>query len=252
MTVQPVDLPVPAWRRSDPREIAIACTVALAAGVILVLGTMPSVAAYRNPSKVIGSSLLCLLDAGLFALGGRLRHLKQETFYLVAHLALLVAFGLLAPPLAVATVIYLIFVTQATRHLVRWRPLQLVMAAVVLFSAVTAWTDNLPRGLAVAALLAAAGLFTEARRRARRAAAAADSASDDDAEAETPAAGEALTDKELQLLRLAVTGATPGSIAAKLHTSEHSVSTHLENAYAKLGVEGRAAAAAVASQLGLL
>ena len=250
MTVQPAALPLPGWRRSDPREIGIACVVALAAGVILVLGTLPSVVAYRNPMQVVGSSVLCLLHGGLYALGGRLRHFQQEKFYLSAHLALLVAFGLVAPPLAVATFVYLVFVTQATRHLTTWSPARLVMVATLLFGAITVWTDNLVRGIAVALMLAVAGAFTVARRRARRAAAARAEAEDDDEPVAAP--GSALTDKELQLLRLAATGATARRIAAKLNTSEHSVETHLLTVYGKLGVEGRAAAVAVATQLGLL
>lgn len=250
MTVQPATLPEAGWRRSDPREIGIACVVALAAAIILILGTLPSVVAYRNPLQVVGSSLLCLLHGGLYALGGRLRHFRQEKFYLSAHLVLLTVFGLVAPPLMVATFVYLVFVTQATRHVTTWSPARLVMVSALLFGAITVWTDNLVRGIAVALMLAGAGAFTEARRRARRAAAASAGTDDDDETAAVP--GTALSDKELQLLRLAAAGATARSIAARLHTSEHSVESHLDTVYRKLGVEGRAAAVAVATQLGLL
>jgi len=55
---------------------------------------------------------------------------------------------------------------------------------------------------------------------------------------------EGLTDREAEVLRLVAHGRTNQEIAALLVVSPHTVRKHLENAYAKLGVHTRTAAAA--------
>ena len=70
----------------------------------------------------------------------------------------------------------------------------------------------------------------------------------------TPGAGrpaEALSPREVDVLRLAAEGRTNEEIAAALTLSVRTVERHLSNTYAKLGLSGRAArAAAVAEYLG--
>lgn len=61
-----------------------------------------------------------------------------------------------------------------------------------------------------------------------------------------------LTGREIQVLRLVATGGTNRSIAEELHISEHTVSRHLGNIFAKLGVASRAAATAAAFQAHLV
>jgi DNA-binding NarL/FixJ family response regulator len=61
-----------------------------------------------------------------------------------------------------------------------------------------------------------------------------------------------LTRRELEVLRLVAAGATNRAAAGKLFISEASVKTHLLNAYAKLGVNDRAAAVGEAYRRGLL
>lgn len=63
---------------------------------------------------------------------------------------------------------------------------------------------------------------------------------------------EALTERELEVLRLAAGGARNREIAERLVVSEKTVKYHLGQAYAKLGVSGRTEAVARARELGLL
>jgi DNA-binding NarL/FixJ family response regulator len=65
-------------------------------------------------------------------------------------------------------------------------------------------------------------------------------------------AEEPLSARELDVLRLVARGATNREAAAKLFISEATVKTHLLHVYAKLGVNDRAAAVAMAYETGLL
>jgi DNA-binding CsgD family transcriptional regulator len=55
---------------------------------------------------------------------------------------------------------------------------------------------------------------------------------------------EALTDRQLEILSLVAQGHSNADVARALHLSPHTVRTHLENAFARLGVTTRAAAVA--------
>jgi DNA-binding NarL/FixJ family response regulator len=61
-----------------------------------------------------------------------------------------------------------------------------------------------------------------------------------------------LTARELEVLQLVATGRTNRQIASDLHISPKTAGVHVSNILAKLGVERRAQAAAVAERLGLL
>ncbi|HEY3471777.1 MAG TPA: response regulator transcription factor [Amycolatopsis sp.] len=65
-------------------------------------------------------------------------------------------------------------------------------------------------------------------------------------------APESLSQRELEVLTLVARGSTNKEAAKKLFISEATVKTHLIHAYAKLGVNDRAAAVAVAFERGLL
>ncbi|HKF74750.1 MAG TPA: response regulator transcription factor [Terriglobales bacterium] len=65
-------------------------------------------------------------------------------------------------------------------------------------------------------------------------------------------APEALSDRELQVLRLVAAGATNREAAARLFISEATIKTHLLHIYGKLGVRDRAAAVGEAYERGLL
>jgi DNA-binding NarL/FixJ family response regulator len=65
-------------------------------------------------------------------------------------------------------------------------------------------------------------------------------------------AREPLSQRELEVLGLIAGGATNREAAGRLFISEATVKTHLLHVYAKLGVNDRAAAVAVAFQRGLL
>lgn len=63
---------------------------------------------------------------------------------------------------------------------------------------------------------------------------------------------EALTRRELDVLREVARGSSNTQVAASLHIGEATVKTHLLHAFAKLGVEGRTAAVTRAMELGIL
>jgi DNA-binding NarL/FixJ family response regulator len=65
-------------------------------------------------------------------------------------------------------------------------------------------------------------------------------------------AQEALTDRELEVLRLVAAGTTNKEAARRLFISEATVKTHLLHLYAKLRVRDRASAVAAAYRAGLL
>jgi DNA-binding CsgD family transcriptional regulator len=61
-----------------------------------------------------------------------------------------------------------------------------------------------------------------------------------------------LSARELEVLGRVAEGKTSREIAAALTISQHTVRRHLENTFAKLGVNSRAAAIAYAYEHGLL
>lgn len=61
-----------------------------------------------------------------------------------------------------------------------------------------------------------------------------------------------LTDRELETLRLIANGLTNSAAATRMHVGEATIKTHLTHAFAKLGVNDRAAAVRVAYERGLL
>lgn len=63
---------------------------------------------------------------------------------------------------------------------------------------------------------------------------------------------ETLTDREIEVLRHIADGLTNRSIAQRLHVSEATVKTHIGHAFAKLGVNDRAAAIRVAYERAVL
>ncbi len=63
---------------------------------------------------------------------------------------------------------------------------------------------------------------------------------------------EALSVRELEVLRLLVAGASNKTIAAQLNLSENTVKSHLSHIFSKLNVQSRAEAVAVALQRGLV
>jgi DNA-binding NarL/FixJ family response regulator len=66
------------------------------------------------------------------------------------------------------------------------------------------------------------------------------------------AAGERLTDRELEILTLMAVGGTNKMIARKLDIGEGTVKTHVKSVLSKLGANSRTEAAAVAARRGLI
>lgn len=64
--------------------------------------------------------------------------------------------------------------------------------------------------------------------------------------------GEELSERELEVLRLLVSGASNKSIAAHLDLSENTIKSHLSHIFGKLGVQSRAEAVSVALSRGLV
>lgn len=64
--------------------------------------------------------------------------------------------------------------------------------------------------------------------------------------------GRALSERELEVLRLVADGASNRAAASRLFISEASIKTHLQHIYDKLGVRDRAAAVGEAYRRGLL
>jgi DNA-binding NarL/FixJ family response regulator len=60
-----------------------------------------------------------------------------------------------------------------------------------------------------------------------------------------------LTAREVEVLKLVAAGSSNKEIAAELFLSEKTVSRHLSNIFAKIGVSSRAAATAFAFEQGL-
>ena len=64
--------------------------------------------------------------------------------------------------------------------------------------------------------------------------------------------GGALTPREVEVIRLVVSGRTNRAVANDLFLSEKTVTRHLSNVYAKLGISSRAAATACAYDHGFV
>ena len=67
-----------------------------------------------------------------------------------------------------------------------------------------------------------------------------------------PTSTEALTEREVEILRLAARGLTNKQIGAELNISDRTVQNHLANTYTKLEVASRTEAVTVALQRGLI
>ena len=72
------------------------------------------------------------------------------------------------------------------------------------------------------------------------------------AETITATPAEALTERELEVLKLLATGKTNKEIGAQLNIAENTVKNHLKNILAKLHLENRVQAAAMAVRQGLV
>lgn len=96
-------------------------------------------------------------------------------------------------------------------------------------------------------------MFTPERRRLGHAEPAGRLRSGDLRLVQTPAwPGPRPTARELEVLELVADGCDSGEIALRLHVSEETVRSHVQNLRVKLAARSRAQAVAVAFRLGLL
>jgi DNA-binding NarL/FixJ family response regulator len=65
-------------------------------------------------------------------------------------------------------------------------------------------------------------------------------------------AGDGLSEREMDVLRLLPSGSSNKTIAAQLGLSENTVKSHISHLFSKLGVQSRAEAVSAAMQRGLL
>jgi DNA-binding NarL/FixJ family response regulator len=71
-------------------------------------------------------------------------------------------------------------------------------------------------------------------------------------EVKAQSAGETLTERETDVLRLVAQGRANKEIAAELGIGEKTVKTHVSNLLSKLGVQSRTQAALYAARVGLI
>lgn len=111
----------------------------------------------------------------------------------------------------------------------------------------------LEAGLAALRGTPAIAAFVEDLRQALHAQSAADGYLNVAAGSASPAAvWEALSDRELEILRLIAAGLSNNVIARKLHVTENTIKWHAKSIFLKLGVNNRTAAVVTAQQLHLL
>lgn len=134
----------------------------------------------------------------------------------------------------------------------QWSSIAITLGAIVLFAVNAMAARDLYQGATAGLLLAVTGIVSHAvaalvNRRSRGV------ASDEAVAPSVVNNGTAnLTQRELEVLRLTVTGARSSQIATSLGISERTVKAHLASIYQKLGVESRAAAVAIAVQKGIV
>ena len=205
-------------------------------------------------TTIVTVTLLLALHALLYFGGASFRTRIGVRWYFAAQAAVVFAIGLAPGELLLMLALTAALTATANRQLRGlYSTTTITLAAIVVFGAATTVSSGVYRGATVALVLGAVSMVVRALTPA------GDKAAPGPVAVEHPSAvrgnaaqSEALTTRETEVLRLAASGSRSKEIAVRLGITERTVKAHLAAAYRKLGVDSRAAAAAKASQLGLL
>ena len=230
---------------------ALGATVAVAA-VLALLSTLfrPVGDGRMSTARITVLAVLLAGHALLYLEGGRIRDRWGSYVYLAGQAAVLFIVGLYPNETLLAIALFAALTAQAIRLLTgKHGATTVTLATIVLFCASTTISSGVYRGATVALVLAVIGVVA----RALAPDPAREHASGDAVVVASPARlTGAITQRELEVLRLAADGRRSREIAGALGITERTVKAHLASAYRKLGVETRAAAVARASEQGLL
>lgn len=185
-------------------------------------------AAYVNESRVRGPAAWGVVGIAALAL------------------ALLLGIELVAPPDVTLGALVLVMVVIASLILDE-RRVVVIVALAVASRAVTAALGDISPGLAaleISSFLVVAGAALASRRALAPSAAKPAEATPARAQTGPPSRGPnleatSLTMRERQVLQMAMQGLTAAQVAERLYISKRTVETHLERAYAKLGVRSK-------------
>ena len=233
-------------------------TLALGVIAVAVFSTLASVSLpvrARKPdaATVVLVLVLLLAHAAAYWFGSSIR-LRFGTARYVALQALLI-FGIafageifpLGAGLYIAMTAQTILLAEK-----QWGSLMITLGAIVLFALNAMAARDLYQGATAGLLLDVTGVVSHAiAALVNRRSALVNSVE----VVEAPGAGNGtsnLTPREIEVLRLTVTGARSSQIASTLGIRERTVKAHLASIYQKLGVESRAAAVAIAVQKGIV
>ena len=232
----------------------------LAGGVlaVAVFGTLAALTdprAGHRPALPLVSfwAALLLVHAAGYWYADRVRARIGDARYMALQTLLVFTLGMSGALFPVAVTLYVALTTYAVIIAGRrWGTVPITFGAIVVFAANAILTSNVYRGATAGLLLAAAGVVGHAvaalfRPRDETVTAAPGVPAERSA-APLPAAWDrfGLTPREAELLEALTRGARNSDLAAAFGISERTVKAHLGRVYAKLGVDSRAAAIAMA------
>ena len=229
-------------------------TLSLGIIVLATFSTLASVSLPVRERKPDGATValvlvLLLAHAAMYWFGSSIRKRFGVGRYVTLQALLIFAIAFVGDIFPLGIGLYIAMTTQTILVAEKqWSSVAITLGAIVLFAVNAMAARDLYQGATAGLLLAVTGIVSHAIAALvnRRAPVATLS------EAIVPAGvnnGTAdLTPRELEVLRLIVTGARSSQVAISLGISERTVKAHLASIYQKMGVESRAAAVAMAVQ----
>ena len=236
--------------RSDRSSAALGAAVAALAVLALLSSLTQPPADGRGPALSTALWVVLLVaHSTLYFASSIVQRRAGLPWYVAAQTLLVFAIGLEPSHLAVTVAVIVAWTSQAVRELRgSYSAMTVALAGVVVFCASTTISGGLYRGATVALILTALGVIM----RALMTKTEQEQEKPVEALAVPRTDSQQLTERELQVLRLAASGQRSREIAGALAISERTVKAHLATAYRKFGVETRAAAVAEAARRGLL
>jgi DNA-binding CsgD family transcriptional regulator len=217
--------------------------------------SMPDRRGPLQGDMLFASTFLLVAHSAFYHFGARFRESKKGSVagYIGIQVTFAAAIGLYSQSIGLALLLFVALGAQAFVLLRQNTGVKIVGAAVVLTFAISAGVWDMYRAAMISMALAGVGVVIAAvsggwqmRRRATV-------SPDSDIPVESNGSnGSGLSDREIEVLRLASEGLTSKVIAERLGIVERTVKAHLASTYRKLGVETRAAATTVATQRGLI